>query len=121
MSSTRKPTPNQLSQNLPGPTAYLTGHDDKSGKAVIHSSRPVVWHQYDEEKLGMSVAYTTQFPPDLNNDADVTAHDKKMEESGGKLGLVSGGYNVRNSTLDGLGHRIIHGTAVWSTSGHAKP
>ncbi|POS81772.1 hypothetical protein EPUL_006058, partial [Erysiphe pulchra] len=25
----------------------------------------------------MSVAYTTQFPPDLNGDADVAAHDKK--------------------------------------------
>lgn len=93
-SSTRNPTPNQIPQNLPGPTAYLTGHDDKSGKAIIHSSRPVAWHQYDEEKLGMGVAYTTQFPPDLNNDADVTAHDKKMEESGGKLGLVSGGGTV---------------------------
>jgi hypothetical protein len=94
MSSTRKPTSGQIPQDLPGPTAYLTGHDDKSGKAIIHSSRPVAWHKYDEDKMGMGVAYTTQFPPDLNNDADVTEHDKKMKESGGKLGLVSGGGTV---------------------------
>ena len=92
--SGRKPTPNQLSANLPGPTAYLTGHDTSTGKAIIHSSRPVNWHKYDGDKLGMSVAYTTKFPADLNSDADVAAHDQKMEASGGKLGLVSGGGTV---------------------------
>lgn len=92
--SGRKPTPNQLSANLPGPTAYLTGHDTSTGKAIIHSSRPVNWHKYDGDKLGMSVAYTTKFPADLNSDADVVAHDQKMEASGGKLGLVSGGGTV---------------------------
>jgi hypothetical protein len=93
-SYTQNPTPGQIPQNLPGPTAYLTTHDEKSGKAVIHSSRPVAWHKYDEDKLGMGVAYTTQFPPDLNEHADVTEHDRKMKESGGKLGLVSGGGTV---------------------------
>lgn len=38
--------------------------------------------------------FTTQFPPDLNGDADVKAHDDKMAASGGKLGLVSGGGTV---------------------------
>lgn len=90
----RKPTPNQLSPALPGPTAYLTGHDAKSGQAIIHSKRPVQWHKYDEDKLGMGVAYTTSFPSDLNSDSDVQSHDQKMEESGGKLGLVSGGGTV---------------------------
>ncbi|KAK5119284.1 hypothetical protein LTR85_007640 [Meristemomyces frigidus] len=90
----RKPTPNQLSSDLPGPTAYLTGHDEKSGKAIVHTKRPLNWHKYDDDKLGMGVAYTTQFPPDLNDDADVKSHDEKMEASGGKLGLVSGGGTV---------------------------
>jgi len=90
----RKPTPNQLATDLPGPIAYLTGHDVKSGKAIIHSKRPVNWHKYDDDQLNMGVAYTTQFPPDLNDDADVKAHDQKMEASGGKLGLVSGGGTV---------------------------
>jgi hypothetical protein len=93
-SYTQNPTPGQIPQNLPGPTAYLTTHDEKSGKAIIHSSRPVAWHRYDEDKMGMGVAYTTQFPPDLNEHADVTEHDRKMQESGGKLGLVSGGGTV---------------------------
>lgn len=38
--------------------------------------------------------FTTQFPPNLNGDADVKAHDDKMAASGGKLGLVSGGGTV---------------------------
>lgn len=93
-SDKRKPTPGQIPQDLPGPTAYLTGHDDATGKAIIHATRPVAFHQYDEQKLGMGVAYTTQFPPDLNSNADVAAHDEKMAASGGKLGLVSGGGTV---------------------------
>lgn len=93
-SDPRRPTLNQLSKDLPGPSAYLTGHDQKTANAVLHSSRPVEWHKYDEDKLGMSVAYTTSFPADLNEDADVIAHDKKMAESGGKLGLVAGGGTV---------------------------
>jgi hypothetical protein len=94
MANTRPPTKNQLSTNLPGPTAYLTGHNDRTGKAIIHSRRSVEWHKYDDFKLGMGVAYTTEFPPDLNNDSDVKAHESKMEASGGKLGLVSGGGTV---------------------------
>ncbi|KAK3675078.1 hypothetical protein LTR78_005012 [Recurvomyces mirabilis] len=93
-SDTRKPTPNQLSTHLPGPTAYLTGHNEKTGKAIVHSSRPVDWQRYDEDKMAMSVAYTTSFPPDLNQNQDVQSHDSKMEAAGGKLGLVSGGGTV---------------------------
>ena len=91
MSSDRKPTPNQLSTDLPGPTAYLTGHN-AAGKAIVHSTNPIEWNRYDEDKLAMKEAYTTTFPADLNSDADVTDHEKKM--SSGKLGLVSSGGTV---------------------------
>jgi hypothetical protein len=91
MADSRKPTPGQLSTDLPGPTAYLTGHNAE-GKAIIHSKRPVEWAAYDDDKLAMRPAYTTSFPADLNKDADVADHDKKMES--GKLGLVSGGGTV---------------------------
>jgi hypothetical protein len=94
MADQRRPTPNQLSTDLPGPTAYLTGHDEKSTKAIIHSRRPIDWQRYDDDKMAMSVAFTTEFPADLNSDADVKAHDSKMEAAGGKLGLVSGGGTV---------------------------
>lgn len=92
-SQSRPPTKNQLATSLPGPTAFLTGHDS-TGKAILHDARPLAWHKYDNEQMTMGVAYTTSFPPDLNSDADVTAHDEKMTASGGKLGLVSGGGTV---------------------------
>ncbi|KXL42960.1 hypothetical protein M433DRAFT_149943 [Acidomyces richmondensis BFW] len=92
-SNPRPPTENQLSP-LPGPTAYITGHDSSSGQAIIHSRRPVHWQKYDDDKLNMGVAYTTSFPPDLNADADVKAHDAAMAASGGKLGLVVAGGTV---------------------------
>jgi len=107
MADPRKPTHNQLSTHLPGPTAYLTGHNDETGKAIIHSSRPVQWHKYDDDKMGMGVAYTTSFPPDLNKDADVTSHDEKMEASGGKLGLVSGGGTVLRYVDFGPGYTCM--------------
>ena len=91
MGDARKPTSGQLSTDLPGPTAYLTGHN-ADGKAIIHSKNPVEWKTYDDGLLAMQPAFTTTFPADLNHDADVTEHEKKMES--GKLGLVSGGGTV---------------------------
>lgn len=91
-SDDRKPTNNQLAQDLPGPTAYWTGHNNSTGKAIIHSKHPVDWVKYDDDKLAMSVAYTTSFPADLNNDEDVRKHEDKMRS--GNLGLVSGGGTV---------------------------
>ncbi|KAF1826330.1 uncharacterized protein K489DRAFT_312655 [Dissoconium aciculare CBS 342.82] len=92
MADPRKPTNNQLSTALPGPTTYITGHDQSSGKAIIHAERPVDWVSFSDGELSMSVGYTTTFPADLNNDADVAAHDQKLAT--GKLGLVSGGGTV---------------------------
>ena len=91
MSADRKPTSNQLSTSLPGPTAYLTGHN-KEGKAIVHAKNPVEWQTFDDGQLSMRVAYTTSFPADLNSDADVSEHQKKMDS--GKLGLVSSGGTV---------------------------
>ncbi|KLU91625.1 cupin domain-containing protein [Magnaporthiopsis poae ATCC 64411] len=73
----RPPTENQLAKELPGPTTYLTGHD-ASGKAVVHSRRPVKWTSYDSGNIGI----TSQFPPDLNGDADVAAHDATLGPDG---------------------------------------
>jgi hypothetical protein len=88
-SSTRPPTENQLS-DLPGPTTYLTGHTS-AGKSTVHSARPVNWTSYDDGKLGMSVAYTTKFFADVNNDADIRLHEERMKSA---LGLVSAGGTV---------------------------
>jgi hypothetical protein len=104
MTAERPPTSNQLAADLPGPTAFLTGHND-SGKAVLHSRRPVDWAVFDDGKMTMSVAYTTSFPPDLNADADVAAHDARM--SSGKLGLVASGGTVLRFVDFAPGHECM--------------
>ncbi|EON97365.1 putative cupin domain protein [Phaeoacremonium minimum UCRPA7] len=81
----------QLATSLPEPTTFLTGHND-AGEAVIHSSRQIKWAKFADDKLEMSVAYTTSFPADLNDDADVAAHDAKL--AAGPIGLVKGGGTV---------------------------
>ncbi|KAK4635542.1 Oryzines biosynthesis cluster protein J, partial [Fulvia fulva] len=91
MADDRKPTNNQLAVDLPGPTAYWTGHNE-TGKAIVHSKHPVDWVKYDDDALAMSVAFTTTFPANLNNDADVAEHEEKQKS--GKLGLVSKGGTV---------------------------
>lgn len=100
----RKPTPGQVATNLPGPTAYLTGHNESTGKAIVHSSRPVNWQSYDNEQYTMGVAYTTTFPADLNNDADIKAHETKMASP---FGLVSGGGTVLRYVDFGPGYTCM--------------
>lgn len=81
-------TADHSAHELSSPTTYITGHDS-NGKAIIHSKRPVEWKNYDNDLLKMSVGWTTQFPPDLNNDTDIALHQTKVNS--GELGLVSGG------------------------------
>lgn len=113
MSSTsRAPTENQLSP-LHGPHVLITSHNDQ-GKAIVKESEPVKvtktapppptmkcnhsshplpqWVTYDEDKLSMSVLWTTQFPTDVNNDADIKLHRERMAE--GATGLALGGGTV---------------------------
>lgn len=81
----------QLADSLPEPTTFLTGHNN-AGQAVIHSTRLVKWAPFAEDKLEMAVAYTTSFPADLNDDADIAAHDANL--AAGPSGLVKGGGTV---------------------------
>ena len=90
----RPPTENQMAADLPGPVAYLTGHN-ADGKAVVHSSRPVRWQKYDGDRLAMSEAYMTEFPADLNKDADVARFDARQAEAGGKGLVVANGTMLR--------------------------
>lgn len=78
--------PGQISP-LRGVTRHITGHD-ASGNAVIQSSSPGQWRLYEENAMAFNVVYTTsQFPADLNNDADLRAHENVMQS--GQLGLVN--------------------------------
>ncbi|KAK3291333.1 uncharacterized protein B0H64DRAFT_378080 [Chaetomium fimeti] len=73
--------------NLHQPQRFITTHND-SGKAIVHSHSPFMWSAYDDRNLAFAVPYTTStFPPDLNNDADIAAHEGVT--ASGKLGLVN--------------------------------
>lgn len=88
MSSSRPPNPDQVAPDLPGVTHYLTGHDESTGKAIIHSVRPGKWTSLKENQFGFNVVYSTsQFPISFTNDADVTTHDHLI--AGGALGLTN--------------------------------
>ncbi|KAJ5787899.1 Cupin 2 conserved barrel [Penicillium paradoxum] len=78
--------PGQISP-LRGITRHITGHND-AGRAVIHSSTPGEWDSHEEAGMAFSVIYTTsQFPADLNDDADVKKHE--AVKASNELGLVN--------------------------------
>ncbi|KAJ4413835.1 hypothetical protein N0V82_008277 [Gnomoniopsis sp. IMI 355080] len=89
-SSSRAPTENQLSP-LHGPHVLITSHN-KEGKAIVKETEPVKWVGYDEDKLSMAVLWTTKFPTDLNNEADIKLHRDRMAQGG--TGLALGGGTV---------------------------
>lgn len=77
---------------LPNFTRYITTHN-AAGQATIHSESPASWISLRERTVGFGVAYTTsEFPADLNNDADIVANEKVMASQ--SLGLVSPGGTV---------------------------
>jgi quercetin dioxygenase-like cupin family protein len=83
--------PGQLSP-LRGVTRHITGHNAE-GKAIIHSSNAGQWQSLDESSMAFNVVYTTsQFPADLNNDADLRAHEKVQQSE--HMGLVNPGGTV---------------------------
>jgi hypothetical protein len=100
----RPPTDNQLATSLPGPVAYITGHS-ADGDAIVHSSRPVKWTHHDDGKVVMSVAYTTTFPADLNNDVDIGKHDARI--AAGPMGLVAAGGTVLRYVDFAPGHECM--------------
>jgi quercetin dioxygenase-like cupin family protein len=78
--------PGQLS-SLPGITRYVTGHDS-AGKAIVQTENPADWSSFENNSMAFTVAYTTsEFPVDLNNDADIKKHEDL--KASGKLGLVN--------------------------------
>ncbi|GAB7337123.1 hypothetical protein MBLNU457_g2521t1 [Dothideomycetes sp. NU457] len=89
--STRPPHKGQLS-DLPGNKVFVTGHNEETGKAILHSTRPVPFAPFDNDQMSMGVCWTTSFPSQLTKDADVAKHDELM--SSGKLGLVNEGGTV---------------------------
>ncbi|OHE90786.1 cupin domain-containing protein [Colletotrichum orchidophilum] len=84
---------NQQLSNLPPLRRLVTGHNPSTAKAVVHSATDFSWQPYDDNKMAFSVVYTTsQFPADLNGDADIAAHDNLTASN--KLGLVNSNGTV---------------------------
>lgn len=66
--------------NLRDITRYITTHDE-SGKATIHSSASNEWSKLDNGNVLFNLLYTTStFPPSLNEEQDIKAHEE-LEES----------------------------------------
>lgn len=79
--------------NLPPVTRYITGHN-ASGKAIVQSSSQISTDVKDHFKpgvkndMGFNVIYaTSQFPANLNGDADIAAHERITQS--GLLGLTN--------------------------------
>ncbi|KAJ5855367.1 uncharacterized protein N7529_009311 [Penicillium soppii] len=81
--------PGQISP-LRGVTRHITGHNE-SGKAIVQSSSPGQWQSFEESAMAFNVVYTSQFPADLNNDADIKKHEQLQTS---KMGLVNPGGTV---------------------------
>lgn len=72
----------QLS-DLPQLRKLITSHNGE-GKAVVHTAEEFPWQPYDGNQMAFSVVYTTStFPPDLNNDVDITTHEALMQKGTG--------------------------------------
>lgn len=63
-----------------------------SRKCTLTSCSQYKWVGYDEDKLSMSVLWTTQFPTNLNDEADIKLHRDRMAQGG--TGLALGGGTV---------------------------
>jgi hypothetical protein len=84
--STRPPTEGQLAKELPGITAYITGHKS-NGEPTVLLHRPAQWQSVDNSGMAFNVPFTTDFPASMNEDADIAAHESRL--ASGKLGLVN--------------------------------
>ncbi|CAG8417508.1 unnamed protein product [Penicillium salamii] len=99
--------PGQISP-LRGITRHITGHND-AGKAVIHSSTPGQWQSFEQAAMAFNVVYTSQFPADLNNDADIKKHEETQQAE--QLGLVNpGGTVCRIVDFAPNNHAVVHRT-----------
>lgn len=72
---------------LPKVHRLITTHDEHSGQAIIHSFEPGLWQPMRNNTVALDLVYTTsEFPVQMNNNADIQAHDKLAEKG---VGLVN--------------------------------
>lgn len=87
-SQSRPPTEGQLAKDLPGITAFITGHNPTDGATTIQQRKPALWRPIDSGGMTFHEAYTTsEFPASLNNDVDIKSHEERVKS--GKMGIVN--------------------------------
>lgn len=75
----------QLS-DLPQPRRLITSHN-ADGKAIIHSATDFAWENMDKDRMAFGFVYSTsEFPPDLTNEVDITTNEELIEKG---VGLVN--------------------------------
>lgn len=105
MSDPRPRNDSQLSHGLPGLTHHITGHS-ASGRAIVSSDQPATWTPLINDTMAFNVVYTTSsFPPDMNHDADLAAHDQIVRADG--LGLVNPNGTVARVVDLGPGTKAV--------------
>jgi quercetin dioxygenase-like cupin family protein len=73
--------------NLRPVQRHITTHDLTTGLAIVHSSEPATWKNYDDNLMGFNLVYsTTSFPATLSNDEDIKSFERINSEY--KVGLV---------------------------------
>ena len=89
----RAPNDTQLASELPGLTAYVTGHGAKTGATIIEEEKSATWQPVDNNGMAFNVAYTTSsFPVDMSENKDISTHAQRL--ASGKLGIVNPGGTV---------------------------
>ena len=84
----RPPNEGQLAHELPGLTAYITGHNSETGETEIREQRSARWQPVDNNGMEFNVPFTTsQFPVTMNDNFDMKTHDARI--ASGKLGIVN--------------------------------
>lgn len=77
--------------NLRPITRFVTTHRE-DGKATIYPAEQVKWQGVRNNEVAFNLVYTTsEFPSQMNNDADVTAHEKVVQAG---PGLINSGGSV---------------------------
>ncbi|KAH6981496.1 cupin domain protein [Ilyonectria destructans] len=92
---------------LPSTRRLITTHDE-FGKATLHTADDGTWKSLRHGAVSMNLIYTTsQFPVQLNGEADIKAHNEKSNS----VGLVSGGGSVcRIVDIAPLNEPMMHRT-----------
>ncbi|KAL1887317.1 hypothetical protein Sste5346_010299 [Sporothrix stenoceras] len=58
---------------------FITSHNSDA-KAIVHSENKFKWLPFDNDQMAFSLLYSTsQFPPNLNGDADIKSHDALLK------------------------------------------